>query len=198
MLTAILLAQAAQNPDLRFMQQAVYLASSPIADPTAPGGFGTTDNLPRSVTDKSLLANGARATLRKVDGGFTVHLTNGGRADVWFEAADSNVMAWLEAKDVQGNWRPIQWKHWYTCGNSFHRVALTSGYGWSWRVEMPSGLFTTKVRWRASWNKSETISNEIEVGIPPQRFSLGDELAKTHVVDMKYAYPMLRDKGSGF
>ena len=47
MLAALAFFAQAQQPDQKFMQMAVYRASSPIEDPTAAGGFGTADNLPQ-------------------------------------------------------------------------------------------------------------------------------------------------------
>lgn len=192
-IAALFLVQAPSQPDNRYMRMGTYIAGSALKDPEALGGFAVSDNLPREINDKTLLGNGPKATLKVVDGGLTLTLTNGGRQDSWFDAGDSKILAWLEARDVHGDWQPIEYKPWYSCGNSFHRVGLPSGFGWTWRIEMPKGLFTTKVRWRYSI-KSLLLSNEVEVGIPPQRFRLSPDQSKTQAVDRENGYPMIREK----
>ena len=190
MLAALAFFAQAQQPDQKFMQMAVYRASSPIEDPTAAGGFGTADNLPQLV-DRSMLGKGLKATVQRIKDGFVVTVTNGSEPDAWIDAADSNVFGWLEAKDKNGEWKAIEFKPWYTCGNSYHRVNLPVGYGWSWKSTIPNGDFKTQVRWRFDQGRKASYSNVIDANIPITRFALAPEVAQNNRLETKYGYPML-------
>jgi hypothetical protein len=183
--------QESVEPDARFMQCTHYVAGSPVPDPEAAGGFWASDNLPFLFTNKSMLGDGPKATVRRVKDALRVSLTNGGLADAWFSAGDSNVMGWLEAKRPSGEWAPIEYTPWYSCGNSYHRVACPPSFGWTWTVKVPEGSLKTKVRWRYGTSVATMTSNEVEAWIPATRFSLTESVAKSNVVESNGGRPVL-------
>lgn len=193
---ALAFAQQVEQPDFRYMQHGVYMAGSMIEDPTAAGGFFAAENHPVRVPEDQL-SNKIAAILTTSGKGLEVRLSNGGEI-AWIRAADSNLFAWLEAKDMQGNWQPIEYKHWYSCGNSYHRVALQTGYGWKWEVKLPAGEFQTRVRWRYETSEGVRYSNEITAKIPAHRFELPAEVAKQYKLAKTFKYPALVPVELGF
>lgn len=158
--------------DLRFMQLARYVAGSDLADPQALGGFWSADVQPKPIPDLKLLGRATMATLKRVGERLVLTLANSGKEVAWIHAGDSNLLGFLEAKDTGGNWRPIEYQPWYTCGNSYHRVGLPSGQGWTFTVPVPPGNLKTQVRWRHQ-RRGETIySNSLATTIPSTRFDL--------------------------
>ena len=101
--------QEPATPDLRTMQMAQYLAGSAAADLEAAGGFGTSENVPVVLPRGELPDIGVRALLKKTKTGLSFTLANGGNTAAWFYAGDSRILAWLEAKDANGDWKPIEW-----------------------------------------------------------------------------------------
>src|SRR4051812_36695072 len=59
-----------------FMEHASYFAGS-IADPDAMG-YGTSTNMPTSVSDKALLGHGLQVLLKKSPKGLELMIANGG------------------------------------------------------------------------------------------------------------------------
>lgn len=179
------------NGDPRYIQYAAYIAGSKVMDPEAPGGFGPSDRYPAVVKDLKLLGNaGPKATLVRTKKGFVLHLANAGPKEVWFRAGDSNLLGYLEAKDSRGVWRPIEYKPWYTCGNSYHRVQLPAGMGWSFEREVPTGDLKTSVRWRFT-GPDELISNEVASTIPSTRFELEPKSKSEWKLHEGWGYPVL-------
>ena len=189
--------QEPATPDLRTMQMAQYLAGSAAADLEAAGGFGTSENVPVVLPRGELPDIGVRALLKKTKTGLSFTLANGGNTAAWFYAGDSRILAWLEAKDAKGEWKPIEYLPWYTCGNSYHRVQLPPGHGWKWSVTIPQGLVKTSVRWHYKFGKDEVVSNEVQTSIPSQRFRLDAKLREKNEIRTDWGSPTLMPKNFG-
>lgn len=187
LLATTLLDQTPAAPDLAYMQGARYFAASP-ADPEAPGGYGTSDNQPYSYFQQG---TGLRATLEKGKGGVTLRLGNAGPDGVWLRAADSNLTAYLEAKDKSGAWRPIEWHHQITCGNSWHRVLLPAQHAWTFSVTLPAGTFKTQIRWRFKSAELEILSNAMTYSLPPSRFEIEPRLRDQYTLGTQGEMPTL-------
>ncbi|MCO5298101.1 MAG: hypothetical protein M9921_14730 [Fimbriimonadaceae bacterium] len=179
---------------LRFMQPAVYRAGS-VPDPLAAGGYGASDNAPKPMWDKRLLAEGPKATLTPGRDQLILTVTNGSKTDIWFHAADSNLLGYLEAKDARGVFRPIQYHQWYTCGNSYHRVGLPPGTGWTFSVMPSPGTFHSTVRWRYRHQGSDLVSNELRQSISLTAFDLDPGVSAHHELWLEGDYPVLGLKG---
>lgn len=187
LVASVALGQAQTAPDLQYMQAARYIAGSP-ADPEAIGGYGTSDNLPYSFFQQG---NGLRATVEQGKGGVTVRLGNAGPTEVWLRAADSNLTAYLEAKDESGAWRPIEWHHQITCGNSWHRVLLPAQHAWTFSVGLPSGGLRTQLRWHFKSAELEIVSNVMSFSLPLTRFQLEPSLGKEWMLSTQSGMPTL-------
>lgn len=146
------------------------------------------------VKDGKLLGPSTKATLKTHEQGITVWLTNGSKQAVWFQAADSNVLGWLEAQDQRGQWRPIEYFHQYTCGNSYHRVALEPNHGWNWQVPLAKGGLKTTVRWRILVEGGELVSNAISATIPATKFELDSKVAQQYDLTLEWVRPTLKYK----
>jgi hypothetical protein len=139
---------------------------------------------------------GPSATLSATKQGLGLVLANGGPTTAWIHAGDSNILAYLEAKDANGLWRPIEYKPWYTCGNSYHRLGLPASEGWQFEISIPRGSLKSKVRWRyyGRNGESELLSNEVEFSLPPTRFKLEPILTATCEVSTRWGPPTLIPK----
>lgn len=144
--------------------------------------------------DGRLLSPSPKATLKSHEQGLTVWLTNGSKQVVWFQAADSHVLGWLEAKDQRGQWRPIEYFQQYTCGNSYHRVALEPNHGWNWQVPLAKGGLKTLVRWRMLVEGGELVSNAISTTILPTKFELDAKVAQHYDLTLEWVRPTLKYK----
>ena len=189
--------QEVQKPDLRTMQMAMYMAGSIAEDPMAPGGFGSSDNFPMKLKRNELPKTGVRGHLTKTKQGLSLTLANGGKTEAWFYAGDGRILAWLEAKDAKGKWKPIEYLPWYTCGNSYHRVQLPPQHGWTWNVTIPNGAYKTSVRWHYKFGEEDMVSNEIQASIPVERFSLNAKLGNTSEIRTDWGTPTLMPKNFG-
>jgi hypothetical protein len=191
----VLASISAQNDkkDVAYMQPGVYSAASRSADPEALGGYGRNERYHTPV-DRVYLKNGLEARLEESKSGLTLRLSNGTSEGAWFRAADSDILAYLEAKDDKGQWRPIQFKHWYTCGNSYHRLLLPVSEGWTFPINLPRGRFETSVRWKYYGAEEPLYSNEIRYPIPETRFSLHPNLSGEWQLEFSGGVPTLMPK----
>jgi len=180
---------AKPNPD--YMQLARYIAGSAVEDPEAIGGFGWSSNRPKPVNDRKLLGNGLTVTLRRNGGALSLTIANGGRQVEWLRAGDSNILGFLEAKDKGGNWIPIEFQPWYTCGNSYHRVGVTPGHGWTFDAPVPTGNLKTQVRWRYRSRGIEHTSNPVSTTIPARRFELEPSVRASNAIKFDGDFPYL-------
>jgi hypothetical protein len=190
------LALAQTNPVVKndYMTWAFYPAASRIDDQEAPGGFGRGNNFPKPMNRKG---EKLMAVLEKTGKGIRVSVFNGSNQSAWLQAADSNLMGFLEAKDRSGVWQPIQFHHWYTCGNSYHRVNVPSKHGWEYQVDIPSGSVKTHVRWRLDMGETKLVSNELPFSLPATRFRLSPEMAQSYKLKSWGQYTAIVPVGFG-
>lgn len=190
-LSVVVAAQGAAVPDDRYMQHARYGAASAMPDTTAPGGFGESSNLPKPVSDPRLVGAGPKALLAAIRDRFVLTLGNRTARDVWFRAADGNILGYLEAKDARGVFRPIQYHHAITCGNSRHRVGLKPGQGWTFDVALRPGTLKTVVRWRYRDQGFDLVSNEVSAQVSPLSFEIEPGLLGEHELWLDGDFPTL-------
>lgn len=191
-ITVLALTQA--KLDANYIVQARYPAASLKADTQALGGFGESKNFPKPRQVKSKLQSKLSIQLQPNDFGLTVRLFNASQKDEWLRAADGNMMAWLEAED-KGEWKPIEYHMWYTCGNSFHQVVLPPGYEWTYERPLPKGSWKTKVRWVVQQSGGLLKSDPIEMSIASTRTRLTPaEATKSEIVASGNSYPMVRQR----
>ncbi|MBN8689226.1 MAG: SMP-30/gluconolactonase/LRE family protein [Armatimonadetes bacterium] len=182
-LALVLAQQQASNPI--YMTFAQYPAQSMLEDTKALGGFAVSNHA-AAVADKGTVPAGKLAVqLKRLPSSIEVRIVNGTSSPFWFDAADSNILGWMEARDEDGEWAPIEYFNWISCGNSYHRVALKTGYQWKYSRPMPAGGPKTRVRWRSIVAGKEIFSNELTANILLTRFQLDPETKKSFRLDTK-------------
>ena len=147
-----------------------------MPDTTAPGGFGESSNQPKPVWDVRLKGDGPKALLVVPRDQLVLTAGNRTTREAWFRAADGNILGYMEAKDARGVFRPIQYHHAITCGNSYHRVGLKPGQGWSFDVPLRPGPLKTVVRWRYRDKGFDLVSNEVSRQISSLSFDIEPRL----------------------
>lgn len=164
--------------DIKYMLPG-YCHAGSRPDPKAPGGYGSSDNNPRRLTDKSIGTDGSISLLAFPDQtvpfsqssrGFRLLLVNRTRAEAAFPASDSRLAIIQEALDSTGKWRPIEYLPSSFCGNSYHQVFLPRNAYWQFAAASYSGSQKTKLRFVLQ-GKQPIYSNEFEGSINPEQFS---------------------------
>jgi len=168
--------------NVKFMLRGYGYAGSKIKDDQALGGFGTSDNLPKSIASdlaKSsehcyLLAQPTVVTDFAGSKGMRLTLVNATKDVVAFGASDSRLYIVQEAKSTSGKWKPIEYLPSSFCGNSYHRVLLGPSEYWIFPVPRYDGTFPTTLRFRLMLDRVKTpfVSNEFNGSINPEQFSI--------------------------
>lgn len=189
----VAIALIAQKPEAKYMMLANYPAGSLAVDTQAPGGHGTSDNYPKPIERNELKGKGLTASLLPSKFGVAIVASND-LDESWLPAADGKLLGFLEAQNPKGQWVPIEYHQWYTCGNSYHRVQLPAGKQWSFNAPLLYGTLRTKIRWHLKGGEQDLISNELQWDINPERFNLSPQLAKDNFIEMGWQVPTLRPK----
>ena len=164
--------------DIKYMLPG-YCHAGSRPDPKAPGGYGSSDNNPRRLTDKSIGTDGSISLLAFPDQavpfgqssrGFRLLLVNRTSSEAAFRATDSQLAIIQEALDSTGKWRPIEYLPRSFCGNSYHQVFLPRNACWQFAAPSYSGPLKTKLRFVLQ-GKQPIYSNEFEGSINPEQFT---------------------------
>lgn len=78
--------------------------------------------------------------------GFKVRMTNISDADINLTAHDGSIDVVQQARDRDGNWRDLEYKPNYFCGNSYARWVFRAGTAWEFIAPRFTGRFTTELR----------------------------------------------------
>jgi hypothetical protein len=133
-----------------------YHVGSRVEDRRALGGFGKSDNYPRTLTDQPW---GEKETVSVVafpdepadyfgQPGMTVRVVNRTAGEVAFDAYDSKLFLVREARDTNGEWREIEFQPDSGCGNGYHRVFLRPDEYWQFPARVYTGAIQTRLRFR--------------------------------------------------
>lgn len=182
-------------PAPAYISRASYPAKSPVPDQLSPGGFAESSNLPRP---NSAQTPNAVATVEQADGVTTVTLANRDNPNLWFRAADGNLLMWLEAKNGT-KWQPIQYHLWITCGNSYHRVNLPEGQNFEFHPKIAPGTLQTQIRLAycagtGALGSEASYSAPANARIDPSQFLLDPQTAVDNVVATDWVVPTLKPK----
>lgn len=165
-----------QKTDLRvdFMKKAKILAKSSIEDTTVFGGFGGSDNAPKTIdkqtdfSEKNLFLKvdtTEYTALNDTTRGYKFYIVNNSDELIKLSAADSRLSVIAEVL-YKGEWKPIEYLPTVWCGNSYHHVYLRQNEYWEFVVPKFSGEIATKLRYRLEIGKETFIySNEIATSI---------------------------------
>ena len=78
--------------------------------------------------------------------GFNVRMTNISDADINITTHDGSIEVVQQARDRAGNWRDLEYKPSYVCGNSYARWVFRAGSAWEFIAPRFKGRFTTELR----------------------------------------------------
>lgn len=168
-----------------FMLRGYFYAGSRIEDKKALGGFGSSDNLSKTVeADPNLPVNSIslialpddETAFAKEFRGMKVRLVNTTGDAVGFSASDSRLYIVQEAIDRDGKWKPVEYLPSSWCGNSYHSVFLGPNEYWEFAAAKLTGTNKTKLRFRLQMFKGEkqsfVYSNEFAGSVNPKQFTV--------------------------
>lgn len=190
--------QTAPLKDLNvdFMLRGYFYAGTRIEDKNALGGFGSSDNLPKSASSSmnfpagqvSLIAMPDKETLfYKEFKGMKLILANTTDEQQAFSASDSRLYIVQEALDADDKWKPVEYLPSSWCGNSYHTVFLGPNEYWEFAAAKFHGKQKTKLRFRLQLSKGERqtfiYSNEFEGSINPKQFTVQKSYTPAGIMD---------------
>lgn len=182
---------AAEPAEFTVMLLGYCLAGSTQTDPDAPGGFGTSDNLPKPLSAAPAQQNlyleiidTGDAVFAEKYNGLRLRLVNGTQKTAELSAADSRLSIVQEALDADGTWKDIEYLPRSWCGNSFHKVYLPVKHYWEFVAPKYSGPQKTKLRFRLSISNHHTIYSPVyDGGIHPGQFTQRADRPATSLMD---------------
>ena len=177
--------------NIDFMNRGYFYAYSKPHDNDI-GGFGSSRNYPEPIKpqntyspDKlSVIVNPREIdTLNKYFRGVAVYVVNGTNDNVEFNAQDSRLYMSVQAKDLDGRWKDIEYLPSSWCGNSYHILTLEKLHLWKFRTPVYEGQYPTKFRIALEYIEPQTskknperraettvYSNEYEGSVNPAQF----------------------------
>ena len=165
-----------------YMQAAHVMVASKLVDDKSPGGWATSENLPVDLNGESkenrFVLRSGNTGCRGSLGDTLLYVLNYSPETIWFSAQDSRIDIIREAKNKEGNWKPIEYLMQSTCGNSWHRVALGSRQYWRVSLGRDKGSVTTQVRFRLNQNGNAIYSEPYTTQISANAFTLPKEYQK--------------------
>jgi hypothetical protein len=162
------------------MMPGIYPVGSRKRDLSAFGGFGPCENYSVDIADKAWGKSGELSLVAFPDEsvsyfkheGIALRVINRSWSTSTFTAIDSKLTLVCEARNADGQWRPIESEPFVICGNSFHRVFLPSGQCWEFPARTYTGPLQTKLRYRLDPGRGPSIySNEFDGQISPAQFA---------------------------
>lgn len=190
-------AQTSSLKDLNvdFMLRGYFYAGSRIKDENALGGFGSSDNFPRSAEAMSfppgkvsLIAYpDEEKTFYKEFRGMKLLLANASAQRQAFSASDSRLYIVQEAKDTDGKWKPVEYLPSSWCGNSYHTVFLDPNEYWEFAAARFIGSQKTMLRFRLDISRGDQpeyiYSNEFAGSVNPKQFTVQKPYTPQGIMD---------------
>ncbi len=172
------------------------------------GGFGSSGNTPKKIAKnesfpiKSLSVVVRPETKNSSHYGYyakSVYVVNNTKKNIEFNAQDSRLYMKVQALNVDGEWKDIEYLPSSWCGNSYHTLTLGPKQYWALSTPDYGGDFQTKFRIELKyldpedkpeniWEKKEiTIySNEYEGSINPGQFWRKQDYHPNGIMDPYY------------
>ena len=95
-----------------------------------------------------------------------LYLVNRTKSKITYSAQDSRLNIIAQAKDENGDWKPISDLPSSWCGNSYHKVTLGKNEYWGFYVPVFKGEFATKLRYvLLQGDDNLLVSNEIDANL---------------------------------
>jgi len=170
-----------------------YAYSRPHKDD--PGGHGNSANVPKVIWKDAPFPSGKLAVLVNPDEidsidadeedyykAMNVYISNTTGQGIEFDAQDCRLYMKVQAQNVEGKWKDIEYLPSSWCGNSYHILTLDTNSYWKFYTPVYSGAFKTKFRIELKYidpdnapdavdkNVITIYSNEYDGSINPAQF----------------------------
>jgi hypothetical protein len=160
--------------NIDYMLRGYIFASSAIADTSAPGGFGDSDNVPKNIDHSIKFKNSgfflivdttAQTIFAKEYYSLKLYIVNKSDSLVSLEASDSRLHVIAEAF-IDKKWQPIEYLPGSFCGNSYHTVYLKPNQYWEFLIPQYKGEIKTTIRYKLSLDNNKFLySNKFSASI---------------------------------
>ncbi|MDO7845622.1 WG repeat-containing protein [Hymenobacter sp. M29] len=174
-----------RNSDI--MNRATYGVSSPdLRQFRRAGGWAVSGNMPRRLPGAPATAGQLRVRVatdvvdtlfRRQFAGHRLTISNATPDTILFDGQDSMIDLVLQARDLTGTWRDIEYMPRSFCGNSYHTLFLAPGQYWQVAVPAYAGSQPTQLRarltprrWPRSGKPRVWYSNEFAGRVNPAQF----------------------------
>lgn len=149
-----------------------YAASKSKAELDGFDGWWKSDNNSKPITDNGMFQpksfqiavdlNEKTIWKKKYDA-FKLYIANTTKDTVFFNAQNSRLYLKFQAKDMDGNWKDIEYLDNSFCGNSYHHLFLAPNEYWELAAPVFYGEFKTKLRAELRYIKNKNIYNQNDI-----------------------------------
>lgn len=105
-----------------------------------------------------------------------VSIINLGKSTIWLVQQDLKIQMIQEAKDRNGNWKPIEFWNYSRCGHSYGNLILKSNEIAIFKVLRYSGDFQTEIRLKIKSGKYTYYSDPFNGSVNQSQFEIPKEL----------------------
>lgn len=184
--------QRLKDVNVHYMVRSILEVGSTVKDMQAPGGFASSDNLPKPIPAHFKAAS--RAVTLRIDttakialfgkyNGYRLYLANTTDELVGFDASDSQIELLAEVY-IDSSWKLIEYRPSSWCGNSYHKVYLGAREYWQFKIPKYSGEVPVLLRYRLPMGDRKFIySNTIHASINRAQLSLKQGHSPTDLMD---------------
>lgn len=184
---------AQKDLDINYKLRGSIYASSSIIDSTALGGFGKSDNTPKSIDDLDFVEKGFFLkvdtsniiSINKKINGYKLFIVNKSDSIIELLASDSRLSVVAQAY-INNKWQDIEYLPSSWCGNSFHMVSIKPGEFWEFDIPKFSGKLKTKIRYKLSYGKNQKTylySNEIVASVNRNQLKVNEKYESQGLMD---------------
>ncbi len=173
--------------NIDYMNRGYFYASSPYKKELARfGGWGKSRNSFKEISEPkkfekeklNLIVNPSdKGKYLETFDGIKLYIANTTKDTLFFAAQDSRLYLKIQAKDIDGEWKDIEYTPSSWCGNSYHTLFLPPTYFWEFTTPVYQGEFNTLLRAQLLYKghkkqKEDHIiySNEFSGGVNPGQF----------------------------
>jgi len=172
----------AKRLSIDYMMRGYFYAASSIQDTLAPGGFASSQNSPKPVTELKNMTFGKETLTLYIDinsqanfadkyQGYKMIIVNSSGETIGLPASDSRLSIIAEV-NTDGKWQPIEYLPSSWCGNSYHTVYIKNNQYWQFNIPAYSGKHKVQLRYKLSGkNNAIWYSNEITAYINKKQLS---------------------------
>ena len=107
---------------------------------------------------------------------FSIYVKNNQNTILNLSVQDSHLYLIQEAKDINGNWKPIEYWRFSTCGNSYGSEKIDSEKVIKTESRKYSGNFKTEIRFKLLEDNEVFYSNSLICNINSSLFKISDEV----------------------